>query len=486
VFGETQSALRAAPPVITIKFQGGCLMNATNRRFYWVGILIALSATGCHLTETRPAAAEVSSTGNLTAKTYDSGFADSHDTYNGISVASNGKVYYVLCSEKVEVGGQMYSFDPAMEKIEHLGDLTEACGEKNLKRVPQGKSHVSFVESNGKLYFATHIGYYSIKDGMETIGDPPVGYKPYPGGHFLAYDLAAKKYEDLATAPHGEGILAMTMDVKRGQLFGLSWPTGYLLHYDLSNRQLKNLGKVSGEGEKGKGAAFRTLCRSLIVDPADGAVYLTNSEGSILRYLPSRGFVETVPNADMRKDYFGVYDPSSPGHMGYNWRQTFWYPPEQSIYGVHGNSGYLFRFDPHAVKLEVLERITSRPSKRSGMYDQFSYGYLGFALGPDSRTIYYLTGGPVYIEGKRVEGKKNTAKGEAKGQENLHLITYDIPDGKYEDQGPITLDTGQRPAYVNSIAVGKDGTVYSMSRIMNAKGKFRTDLFAVRSPFQSR
>ena len=24
----------------------------------------------------------------------------------------------------------------------------------------------------------------------------------------------------------------------------------------------------------------------------------------------------------MRKDYFGLYDPSSPGHMGYNWRQV--------------------------------------------------------------------------------------------------------------------------------------------------------------------
>ncbi len=380
----------------------------------------------------------------------------------------------------------MYSFDPATEKIEHLGDLTEACGEKDLKAIPQGKSHVSFVESKGKLYFATHIGYYSIKDGMETVGDPPPGYKPYPGGHFLAYDLATGKYENLATAPNGEGILAMAMDAQRGQLFGLSWPTGYLLHYDLAGNQLKNLGKVTGDGEKGKGAAFRTLCRSLIVDPEDGAVYLTNSEGSILRYLQRKGLVETVPDADMRKDYFGVYDPSSPGHMGYNWRQTFWYAPEHSIYGVHGNSGYLFRFDPRSAKLEVLERITSLPSKRSGMYDQFSYGYLGFALGPDGRTIHYLTGGPVYIEGKRIEGKKSTAKGESKGQENLHLVTYDIPEWKYSDQGPITLDNGQRPAYVNSLAVGKDGTVYSLSRITNPQGKARTDLFAVRGPFKSR
>jgi len=48
--------------------------------------------------------------------------------------------------------------------------------------------------------------------------------------------------------------------------------------------------------------------------------------------------------------------------------------------------------------------------------------------------------------------------GESKGQENLHLITYDIAAGKYKDHGPIFYEDGQRPAYVNSIGVGKDGT----------------------------
>ncbi len=34
----------------------------------------------------------------------------------------------------------------------------------------------------------------------------------------------------------------------------------------------------------------------------------------------------------------------------------------------------------------------TEPSRRSGMYDEFSYGYLGFTLGPDGHTLYYLTG----------------------------------------------------------------------------------------------
>jgi hypothetical protein len=149
------------------------------------------------------------------------------------------------------------------------------------------------------------------------------------------------------------------------------------------------------------------------------------------------------------------------------------------IYGVHGNSGYLFRFDPAKTRIEVLDRITSDVSKRSGMFDQFSYGYLGYALGPDGRTIYYLTGGPIYQDGRRVAGKTSTAMGEAKGLENLHLITYDIPTLTYRDHGAIFYENGQRPLYVNSIAVGHDGSVYFLARITEA-GKTRTDLVSVK------
>jgi hypothetical protein len=181
----------------------------------------------------------------------------------------------------------------------------------------------------------------------------------------------------------------------------------------------------------------------------------------------------------MKKDYFGLYDPASAGHMAYNWRQAIWYPAENAAYGVHGNSGYLFKFDSRAERVEIVDRITSEPSRRSGMFDQFSYGYLGFTLGPDARTLYYLTGGPVYRDGKRVSGKDTTGKGESKGEENLHLITFDIPSRKYTDHGPVFFEDGGRPAYVNSIAVGRDGTVYTLSRIQDGTST-RADLISIR------
>ncbi|MEK7405238.1 MAG: hypothetical protein AAB225_09030 [Acidobacteriota bacterium] len=444
-------------------------------------LLLALALCGCKQVGPAPSP----SPRTLTARSHNSGFAQAHDTYNGMGVGGDGRIYYVLSSERHDVAAQMYSYDPATSQIRRLGDLTEACGEKALKAISQGKSHVNFVESGGKLYFATHIGYYSIIDGMEKPGVPPPGYKPYPGGHFLAYDIASGGFEDLATAPLREGILSMTMDPRRGRLYGITWPTGYFLRYDLAKKELKNLGPVSRQGENGKGPTYRTLCRSLIVDPEDGSVYFTTGDGVILRYRFEQDSIEAVQGEDLRKDYFGLYDPTSAGHMGYNWRQTAWYAPQKAIYGVHGNSGYLFRFDPRIPRVEVLERITSEPSKRSGMFDQFSYGYLGFTLGPDGRTLHYLTGGPVYKDGRRVSGKSGTAKGESKGEENLHLATYDIPARKYVDHGPIFFANGQRPSYVNSIAVGKDGTVYALSRITE-QGHTRTDLISVPGPLTRR
>jgi hypothetical protein len=169
--------------------------------------------------------------------------------------------------------------------------------------------------------------------------------------------------------------------------------------------------------------------------------------------------------------------------MGYNWRRIIWYPREGVAYGVHGNSGYLFKFDPRKNTIEIVDRITSEPSKRSGMFDQFSYGYLGFELGPDKQTLYYLTGGPIYIDGKRVKGVDEIAMGAAKGLENLHLITYNIPRRKYIDHGPVFYEDGERPTYVNSIAIDKQGNVYTLARFMH-NGNEIEDLVKIGNPFK--
>jgi len=427
-------------------------------------------------------AAENPSSPTLTAKHYYSGFPDAGDTYNSISAASDGKIYYVLSSSKHDVGGQFYVYDPATDQITFIADLSDIVGEKEQKYIAQGKSHADFYEYNGKLYFSTHIGYYEMIDGAECLPvNAPAGYKLYPGGHFLSYDMKTGKVESLALAPHGEGVLTMTMDTKRGHLYAISWPKGYLLHYDVNAKQLKDLGLVNEQGEGGvRGKDYRVVCRSILVDPRDGTAYYSTAEGDIFFYRPGLAAPKKLEDVDLRLDYFGTYDHTGAGSMAYNWRKIFWYEPENVAYGVHGNSGYLFRFDPKAKTIELVQRITSESSQKSGMFDQFSYGYLGFMLGKDN-TIYYLTGAPIYIDGKRLKGADRIAMGAARGLENLHVITYNIPRREYKDHGAVFYADGERPTYVNAIAQDKAGNIYTIARYLR-DGKVIADLVKISLP----
>ncbi len=424
------------------------------------------------------------SDGKLIAERYFSGFEKAHDTYNAISTASDGNIYYVLSSQAYDKGGQMYVYSPDSDSIAFVADLTDVCGEKDAKAISQGKSHVNFYERDGKLYFATHVGFYEMINGSECLPvNAPEGYKLYPGGHILSYDLATKQFDDLAIAPEGEGIITFTMDKERGHIYGITWPTGYFIHYNMNSGKLENLGAVSEKGEAGTpGDDYRVLCRSMFVDNKTGNVYYSTSEGNIFRYNPQMKKPEMMKDVNLRLDYFGKYSPDNPGNMGYNWRRIIWYEREGVAYGVHGNSGYLFRFDPRNSKIEIVDRITSEPSKKSGMFDQFSYGYLGFELGPDNQTLYYLTGGPIYIDGKRVKGVDEIAMGAAKGLENLHLVTYNIPKKEYIDHGPVFYKDGTRPTYVNSIAIDKKGNVYTLARY-NHNGEEIEDLVKIGNPF---
>jgi hypothetical protein len=407
---------------------------------------------------------QISNSPVLKATAYNSHFPEAAlpgEAFNGMGVAHDGTIYYVLSSAKYDLAGQMYSFNPTTKAVTHIADLNDAVGEGDLKAVAQGKSHVEFVEDKGKLYFSTHLGYYHQEAGIERTAAVPDGYRPYPGGHFLSYDMKSGKFENLGIAPGGEGIIAMNMDVKRGRLYGITWPTGHFLRYNLKTKELKDLGSFFHGGEIGSiGDTYRSICRRIVVDPLDGSVYFTTGEGTIHRYNYDADTVETVEGVDLKKDYFGQFDPKIHG-MAYNWRAAVWDPSEKAIYGINGRSGYLFRFDPSSRSVSLVERLTSEPAKKSGEFQKFEYGYLGLVLGPDGHTLYYLTGGAA-----PAAGKKETADSPDEEKEDCHLITYDIASGKYVDHGRIVLEDGQPISTPQSLELGRDGTLYTLAYVV--------------------
>ena len=426
------------------------------------------------------AAEAPSKPGKLLAHMYDSSFPQGTENYSSCFMASDGRVYYVLDTDRIEVGAQMYSLDPSTGSIRHIGDLTKAVGEEGSRAIPQGKSHVQFVESNGKLYFATHIGYYQrLKYVGKQITPTAPGYANYLGGHFLSYDLSTGKFEEFAKAPPGEGIIAMTMDPQRRRLYGITWPSGLFLWYDLKTRELKNLGPVSGQAENGTGANWQMLDRCLSVNPEDGSVYFTITTGTIFRYRYETDSIEQVLGSSLDKDHFGSWEEvNKPDCMGYNWLVALWSPAFRGFYAIHGKSGYLFRFDPSSQEVEVLTRMVSDATRKSGMYDQSDFGYLGFAVGPSGQALYHLTGAPQESQGGRINADSNQ---KSTGDSALDLVTYEISSAKLIDHGVVELENGERPFDAQAIAIGKDGMIYAVAAVKQGLHA-RRDLISFHNP----
>jgi len=143
---------------------------------------------------------------------------------------------------------------------------------------------------------------------------------------------------------------------------------------------------------------------------------------------------------------------------------------------THAIVGVLKEAEGFALEYEAHRR-------RAGVADLFTYGYLSFAV--RERRCYLLTGAPIYspADGRRLAGKAASNKGEAKGLEHLHLVTFDLAErdgdgGRYRDHGPIFFRDGAGfPTYVNSLAISGEW-LYASGR----RGDGTTELFRVRDP----
>ena len=204
----------------------------------------------------------------LIARTYNSGFPEAHDTYNGLSSASDGRIYYVLSTDRFDVSARMFVFDPATRQIKHLGDLTEACGEKGQNTIVQGKSHVNFVDCGRQALFRhphrllQHHRRHG-EDGHPASGLEAVSRRPLAGlrhGHRQVrrpgHRPQARGHPDLG---HGHAARpALRPHLAHRPLLPLR--PGQEGDEGLRRRQ-------RGQGENGKGATYRTICRSIAVEP---------------------------------------------------------------------------------------------------------------------------------------------------------------------------------------------------------------------------
>lgn len=441
--------------------------------------LVAVGGKGASM-QPRAASAPEHQGPVIPTKVHPSGFKMADSNFLALTPASDGKLYYTLSSHHIDTHARAYRYDPQTDRVELACDFGEVTGETGRKSLPQGKSHTPFFELDGHLYFSTHYGFFAMEGQKETLAKVPKGYTEYPGGHILDYNLATGRTEDLVRGPATEGIITLGMDAARGRCYGLTWPRGHFLTFDLAKKKLRDLGPVSLGGELGDGDQYLCLCRAFAIDPRNGAVFMTNADGAVLRYDLDADRIAPLPALTMRRDLFGEWDPHCPGHQGYNWRIILWHEPSQRFYGVHPRSGWLFAFDPERLQIELVERICCENLRRSGAFEPFRYGYLSLAFGPDQETLYYLSG-----------DYREMDQSEHRFKEWIHLITYNLRTRAYADHGHLQLEDGRYPTLAQCLAAPAGGRLYScpwIEKPTEVKGepKRQCDLISFPDPMARR
>jgi hypothetical protein len=364
--------------------------------------------------------------GPVTGKMIDAGFIYGDSNYHAIIQASDGNVYYVICSHNKKSGAHMFRYNPRTDEVKMIGDLTAVVGEDRTKVINQGKVHSDFYEVNGKLYFGTHAGSWDMT---------------YPGGHFLSYDLATGTFEDYGIGVPNQGLVAMTMDTKRMRMYAVTWPGYTFCYLDVNTKRMKRWATTFAP-------VIMQGPRSIAVDPRTGNAYWHNMDDTIASYNFEKDEIETLAKPKFDAPMFHIPLDKSVGCV---WRSIRWSDAMEKFYGIMYYSDWLFSLEPKTGELEIIDRIASAPNRRSG---RTSYSSLAFELSKDGKTIYYIA--PAEIP---------QADPGAQKLEELHLVTYNIPLRQYTDYGAIQLDDGRTPRYCQGLEVGADGNLYIVAWI---------------------
>ncbi|MFC1693022.1 hypothetical protein ACFL1R_05920 [Candidatus Latescibacterota bacterium] len=386
--------------------------------------------------------ATVYKAGSLKGKMIDCGFTGDAN-YHAIVHASDGNVYYVVCNHHPNINAHMFRYNPRTDEVSTVADLGKVLGEDPTKTVPQGKVHGDLYEHDGKLYFGTHVGYDRL--GSED-------HDPYPGGHFMSYDLVTGKFEDFGIGVAEEGMVSMNMGRKRQRLYALTWPKAIFVYYDLKTGTMKSFGEsVVGHffDSKTNKESGGSVPRSLGIDPRTGNVYWFNMDETINCYNYRTDTIETLEEPSLGLPVLKAKNSRV------SWRAIRWNNYDSRFYGLTNPAEYLFAYDPQKSEIEVIDRIAPGPAKKSG---EFSQPCLSFELSSDGRTVYYVSG---YND---------------EDEKLISLVTYDIPLRHYTNHGPIVLQDGRNPTTCQGMEVGRDGNLYivgviPVEDIQSKKGK---------------
>ena len=354
--------------------------------------------------------------------------------WDGLYASSDGKVYSALINEGESA--HFYLYDPKTDKNILLCDMAEFLDERGKGIRSTGKIHNKPVEDDeGNIYFVT------MNNGS---GPNTIDYTSWQGGHWIKYDPKTNKMEEMGIVDQGIGCYPLTIDKKRGYLFGIGF-TGYFYRFDLKSRVTKNFGRVSNWD----------ICRDIFCDD-DGNVYMSYPTAQIARYDADK---EKIYDLSLRIPYDPSVFPAQLKNPMIDrtniWRAVEWDPVDKVAYGVTCGSGsILFRFNPHDGPEGKITRLVKMCDSRflNGDRKEIPYSTLAFAVDSRNKKVYFAPSARDFSIQKYEEtyGSKVAH----------HLIMYDIKADKRVDMGAMQTADGRKIFGCEAISVAPDGTIY--------------------------
>ena len=360
--------------------------------------------------------------------------------WDGLYAANDGKVYSALISEGTSA--HFYIYDPAKDKNVLLLDIAEFLGERGKGIRSTGKIHNKPVEDDeGNIYFC------SMCNGS---GPNTFDFTSWRGGHWIKYDPKINKFEDMGLVDQegDDGCYPLTIDKKRGYLFGISL-TGYFYRFDLKNRISKNLGRVSNWD----------ICRKIFCDD-EGNVYMSFPSTRVFKYDAQR---EKVYETSLQVPYDPTLFPTELKNPMIDrtniWRAVQWDSIDKVAYGVTGGGSVLFRFDPHdGPEGKITSLVKMCDSKfLEGDHKDIPYSTLAFAVDSRNKKVYFTPSARNYNTKKYVETFGS--------EEDQHLIMYDIKTNQRIDLGAMRTADGRKVFGCEAASVAADGTLYLCGQV---------------------
>ncbi|MHC4716025.1 MAG: NHL repeat-containing protein [Planctomycetota bacterium] len=206
--------------------------------------------------------------------------------WQGIRYASDGNVYFASSTHAHDHGGAVFRYDPRSGKLKMLcEDISRVCGEDPTRSTPQGKIHSDFVESNGWIYFATHLACYW-----------PAAADAYTGSHLVGLEMKTGRFRDFGILKPGFSCysgLGVDPAGRYAYAILMSWakrlrPAGtHVTRTDLRTGRTVDLGPLPGKQ--------RSSCAHVFVDRRGDCWFTPGGGLHVAR--AATGKVEALPDA---------------------------------------------------------------------------------------------------------------------------------------------------------------------------------------------